>query len=77
MDDKIKEIISRRKEANLLIIEKIKEIAEKFPDMRFGQILYNYVMKYDHNGQICDPFYEESVDTYKRLKENTDSLELK
>ena len=62
-----------RLEANKKIVDILKQIVESNPDLRFGQILFNYVLNYSQSdsGQIHidDPFYELSENTLKRIKE--------
>lgn len=60
------EKVKARKESNLEILEKIKELIEKFPEQRFGQIIANYVFP---EYMSKDIFYEESVDTLKSMLE--------
>ena len=58
--DDIDDKISKRKEYNLKCLDVIKQTIEKYPDWRFMQVLYNM--------ELCeDRFYEESVDTFKKL----------
>lgn len=61
------EKVRARKESNLGILEKLKELVEQYPEQRFGQIIANYVFP---DYQEMDFFYEESVDTLEKLKEN-------
>ena len=74
MDENIKKMIAQRQEANRKIIQRLAEIVEKEPQMRFGQILGNFVLEYERDRindvqTVNDPFYEESVVTWNRLKE--------
>lgn len=59
----IKEKIAKRHETNHAILDMLKIIIDTYPDLRFGQILYNLDLV------TPDPFYEESVDTKKRIQE--------
>ena len=59
------EKIKARKEANLEILEKLKELVEAYPEQRFGQIIANYVFP-DYREK--DIFFEESVDTLKEMQ---------
>lgn len=59
--------IAARQTCNYKIIERIKELVDKYPEQRFGQILYNYILEHGNNGQIVDPFYEESYDMINRI----------
>ena len=74
MDEKIKEKIETRQEFNIKLLDILAEQVEQHPDLRFGQILINtnllehYAL--DPDGyKIFDPFYEEPIDTYKRVME--------
>lgn len=49
--------MSNRHDTNLEILDKLKEYIEKYPDMRFCQLLH---MLGFYNG---DKFYEESITT--------------
>jgi hypothetical protein len=60
-----------RQRYNKLILETLSKLVEKYPDLRFGQILANaeviiYKNDYDETVPI-DPFYEESEITWKRM----------
>ena len=51
-----------RQEANKKILEKLAIMIEKYPDMRFGQLLVNLnIIQTDYEGRIMDPFFKESV----------------
>lgn len=73
-----------RQECNRNIIGKLSELVEAYPNYRFGQILFNYVLSYSYSelGQIHvdDPFYEESKITLdrldKKLKKYTNNWEV-
>ena len=63
-----------RKLYNTAIVEKLRELVNKYPDLRFGQILANaeviiYKNDYDETVPI-DPFYEEPEVTWERMKNN-------
>ena len=51
-----------RQEYNLRCLDLIKNIVLANPDLRFTQIIFNL-------GLAEDRFYEESIDTYGKLKE--------
>lgn len=76
MDAKIKEMIDKRQEANLEILNEIGLAIVKYPDLRFGQILVNLgIIEYERNTYdetliTKDPFNEESVVTLNRMREN-------
>ena len=67
----IKDKIAIRQLANVRILKLLTDIVEHNPDLRFGQILFNWKLvqweNTDDGIKICDPFYEESVDTLSRL----------
>lgn len=60
-----------RQKYNKLILETLSKLVEKYPDLRFGQILANaeviaYKNDYDEVVPI-NPFYEEPEITWKRM----------
>lgn len=62
-----------RKLYNTAIVEKLKELVNKHPDLRFGQILINadiiQVVPNEFGVPIVDdPFYEEPEITWERVK---------
>ena len=67
-----------RRDYNREIIGKLSEIVETYPDFRFGQILFNFVLNYSQSdlGQIHidDPFYEESKVTIDRINKRLSNL---
>lgn len=75
MDIKLK--IAQRQAANREIIEILSDMVEKYPDLRFGQILaITETLEYvpsprpdDDSIIIKDPFNEESVDTWVRVRD--------
>lgn len=60
-----------RKQANRAILLELYNLIEKYPDLRFGQILVDCdIIGYDitDNGvEVIDPFYEESEVTLNRM----------
>ena len=66
-----------RQKYNKLILERLSKLVDKYPDLRFGQILVNCdIIKYEPSvlcdGQredilVVDPFYEESEITWERM----------
>lgn len=74
MDAKIQEMINKRQDANQEILKNIEEMVNKYPDLRFGQILVNLgIIEYERNTYdetliTKDPFNEESVVTLNRMK---------
>ena len=52
----------------MLILNKLSEYIEKYPDLRFGQILINLeILQYGIGGSIIDPWNAESVDILRRI----------
>lgn len=68
--------VIKRQEANIEILDILKNWVEQNPELRFGQILAcANIIKYDYSKQIVetvDPFFEESVDTLKNIKRPND-----
>lgn len=75
MDIKLK--MAQRQAANREIIEILSDMVERYPDLRFGQILaITETLEYmpsprvgDDSIVIKDPFNEESVDTWVRIRD--------
>lgn len=76
----IKKAIAFRHSANREIIEILSDMVERYPDLRFGQILamteaiqYKTVNKIGALGahviEVVDPFHEESVDMWIRMRD--------
>ena len=69
-----------RKQANRAILLELYNLVEKYPDLRFGQILADCeIIKYEPlvlcEGQredilVIDPFYEESEITLSRMMQS-------
>lgn len=67
-----------RYQYNTAIINRLKELIEKYPELRFNQLLIDcgVLSSEDHmvlstgNSFIKDPFYEESETTWKRMCKN-------
>ena len=63
-----------RQKYNKLILETLSKLVEKYPDLRFGQILVDcniieLVPDYNNSAMVAlDPFNEESKITWKRMK---------
>lgn len=50
-----------RQQANLLILERLKQIVMERPDLRFHQLLFSEgIIRRDSEGQVIDDFYCES-----------------
>lgn len=69
-----------RQEANLVLVESLKEIVLKYPGLRFGQILVDFGIiryisnTYDETLITIDPFNEESVTTLENFKNRFNQL---
>lgn len=60
--------IKKRQESNRLILGKLSEYIEKYPDIRFGQLLANLrIIQYTDVGSVMDPWNEESIDMLRRI----------
>jgi hypothetical protein len=60
-----------RQKYNKLILEILSKLVDKYPDLRFGQILANaeiITYKNDYDEMVVkDPFNEESQITWERM----------
>jgi hypothetical protein len=62
----------KRQQINKLIIKMISDAIDKYPDLRFGQILTGMsVLKRAATGLVFDMFHEESDETLERIKKET------
>lgn len=60
---------------NEMILERIKDFANKHPYLRFGQILFAMgIIEQDENGKIVDIFYEESPKTMRKIDKKMQML---
>ena len=67
-----KEALEVRGEYNAKLILIMGLLVQKHPEMRFGQILYNFgfitkPLKEEEAPKLFDPFNEEPVVTFKRV----------
>jgi hypothetical protein len=74
--DTIRKNIALRQSANREIIEILSDMVERHPDLRFGQILaITDVIQYkpgpgvNDGVKVVDPFNEESVDMWIRMRD--------
>ena len=83
MNNKFTEMIDKRQEANRDIIQHLTTLVDKYPELRFGQILaISNVIQYEHIScdsdqyfeVVKDPFNEESVETLRRVNNKMNSL---
>lgn len=65
MDAFLIEVIKSRYNCNKEILNILTDLVEEYPDWRFHQLLQNVRIE-----DFSDKFYEESVETLKRLKSN-------
>ena len=62
-----------RQKYNKLILKELEKIIDKYPNLRFGQILCNTnILQYKNEGienipVVLDPFYDESKTIWKRI----------
>lgn len=61
--------LENRLEYNKKILELLSMLVEKYPDLRFNQILWQLeIIQKDKDGNIIDNFYEEPSVTFERIK---------
>ena len=66
-----------RKLYNTAIVEKLRELINKYPDLRFGQILINSdIIQFTKDDKgfplaVKDPYFEEPEVTWERMKINS------
>ena len=65
-----KEKVKMRKEYNEKILEVLTKYLEENPEIRFGQALINLNVLQNEKDKnvVFDPFSDESVDIYKRMR---------
>jgi hypothetical protein len=69
-----------RQETNIVLLKTLEMLIEKYPDMRFGQILFNFGFIDHIYDKVCDvitikdPFSEEPSETLKRVEEEINRL---
>lgn len=72
--------INYRQLNNRVLVDLLSTIVERCPDLRFGQILFNYKFvnwtNTNDGVRICDPFYEEPVDTVNRVCEQLKEIKM-
>lgn len=67
--ESFKDKIEKRQESNRLILNKLSEYVEKYPDIRFGQLLADLrIIQYTAAGSVMDPWNDESVDILRRIE---------
>ena len=66
LKESYKNKVLQRHESNKKLIDKLSNLVDKHPDLRFGQILIAYgFVKSD-----TDLFYEEPIDTLKNIRDD-------
>ena len=65
-----KNLIEQRQEANLRLLEIIQDYLEKYPSLRFGQVLVNLniLEPTDNTAVVKDPYYDEPMAMLDRIK---------
>ena len=66
-----------RQEVNRNLVKVLNAFVENYPDWRFGQILFNvgFIIRKKDSLDIKDPFYEESTETWERIKKALNLIE--
>lgn len=66
-----KNLIEQRQEANLHLLEIIQDYLEKYPSLRFGQVLVNLniLEPTDNTAFVKDPYYDEPMAMLDRIKQ--------
>lgn len=79
----LKEAVKTRGEYNAKLLIILSKLIEKYPELRFGQILYNFgfitkpaIDEYIYTYKLFDPFSEEPVDTYNRVVKTIEKFEV-
>ena len=66
-----------RQKYNKLILERLSKLVDKYPDLRFGQILVNSdIIQFTKDDKgfplaVKDPYFEEPEVTWERMKINS------
>lgn len=61
--------VKNRQNSNEAIIKILADTVKKYPDLRFGQILYILdIIRQDESGNVIDIFSEEPDTTLHRIK---------
>ena len=78
MTKSIKKNISERQNANLQILNKLRDYFLAYPDIRFGQAIANLnIIEYDRTKltpEVIDPFFEESADILEKVNETIEKI---
>ena len=67
-----REAVAVRGECNAKLLLIMGKLIEKHPELRFGQILYNFSfitkpLKKGETPKLFDPFHEEPIMTFQRV----------
>ena len=65
--DEVKRMSKTRQDYNKEILHEIDKYIEKYPDMRFIQILWSLGIINSKNGVVLDRFYEEPQETLEKI----------
>ena len=74
MERQIKNKINKRQESNRQLVTILMDMVEKYPDLRFGQLLAaTRILQYERNTydeelELKDPFNEESTNMLRRVQ---------
>lgn len=77
----LKEAVKTRGEYNAKLLIILSKLIEKYPELRFGQILYNFgfITKpaiAEDTYKLFDPFNEEPVAMYNRVVKTLEKFEV-
>lgn len=81
MNEELREKIDKRQEANLAIVAELLSYVEKFPELRFGQLLFVLdVNQFERPLPLAGPpasrdiFNDESVDILERIRKQRERI---
>lgn len=78
----LKESINIRSEYNFKLLLILNDLIKKYPELRFGQILYDFgfitkpLSSDDGPFRLFDPFNEEPIITYNRVVKTLNKFEI-
>ena len=77
----LKEAVKTRGEYNSKLLIILSKLIEKYPELRFGQVLYNFgfITKpaiAEDTYKLFDPFNEEPVTMYNRVIKTLEKFEV-
>ena len=76
-----KDAVKTRGEYNAKLLIILSKLIEKYPELRFGQVLYNFGFitkpaNIEGTYKLFDPFNEESVVMYNRVVKTLEKFEV-